>query len=61
MPLPNEIVATVTNTVGKVASVVDKTELTPRVRNSLDWLKANEANLIAALVIVAAGVLISFK
>jgi small conductance mechanosensitive channel len=59
MPLPNEIVATVTNTVGKVASVVDKTELTPRVRNSLDWLKANEANLIAALVIVAAGVLIS--
>jgi hypothetical protein len=46
MPLLADITDTLTNTVGKVASVVDKTEWTPQVKDSLDWLKANEINLI---------------
>jgi small conductance mechanosensitive channel len=57
--LPSQIANTVSNTVGKVASVVDNTPLAPTVKNSLDWLRENEANLIAAAIILVAGVLIS--
>lgn len=55
MPLPNQIASTLTNTVGRVASAVDQVER-PRVEAFLDWWHNNEANVIAAVVIVVVGV-----